>query len=245
MDYQRIYNQLIEKAQNRTLEGYTEKHHILPKCLGGNNDKENLVELTAREHFLCHMLLCEIYPKENKLKHALFLMSIGKQKIKKNHYVIGSRVYERLKIEYSQFLTGKKHSIETCLKKSKASLGKPKSEEHKANIGKGRTGITHKTHPKGEEHGNFGRVLSEEHIEIIRLTHIGLKTHITPHSEETNLKISQSKRKWKHIEQLDLNYNLIQIFNTQAEAEKKFKGVSNVLCGIAKTAGGYYWRHVY
>ena len=62
MEYTRIYNQLIERAQNRTLEGYVEKHHIIPKCLGGSNNKENLVELTAREHFLCHKLLTKIYP---------------------------------------------------------------------------------------------------------------------------------------------------------------------------------------
>jgi len=245
MDYQRIYNQIVERAQSRILEGYKEKHHIIPKCLGGGNEKENLVELTAREHFLCHMLLCEIYPKDKKLKHALFLMSIGKQKNNQNLYVINSRTYERLKTEYSQFLTGKKHSIETCLKKSKVSLGKPKSKEHKANISKGRTGLKIQSYPKGEEHGNYGRVLSEEHVEIIRSCHVGLKTHTTPHSKETNLKISQSKRKWMYIEQLDSDGNVVQTFNTQAEAEKKFKGVSNVLCGIAKTAGGYYWRHVY
>ena len=122
MDYQKIYNQIIERAKNRMLEDYKEKHHIIPKCLEGNNDKDNLVELTAREHFLCHMLLCEIYPNENKLKHALFLMAIGKQKIKEKTYVIGSRVYERLKIEYSQMLTGKKQSQETRDKKSKSML---------------------------------------------------------------------------------------------------------------------------
>jgi hypothetical protein len=122
MDYQKIYNQIVEKAKNRMLEGYKEKHHIIPKCLGGKNDKDNLVELTAREHFLCHMLLCEIYHNENKLKHALFLMAIGKQKIKEKTYVIGSRVYERLKTEYSQMLTGKKQSQETLDKKSKSML---------------------------------------------------------------------------------------------------------------------------
>ena len=78
MDYQKIYNQIIERAKNRILECYKEKHHIVPKCLGGDNNENNLVELTAREHFLCHMLLCEIYPNENKLKHVLFLMAIGK-----------------------------------------------------------------------------------------------------------------------------------------------------------------------
>ena len=85
MDYTKTYNQIIERAQNRKLDGYTEKHHIVPKCIGGLDVKENIVKLTAREHFLCHMLLCEIYPKENKLKHALFLMAIGKQKVKENN----------------------------------------------------------------------------------------------------------------------------------------------------------------
>jgi hypothetical protein len=136
MDYQRIYNQLIERSQNRTLEGYKEKHHILPKCLGGSNDKENLVELTAREHFLCHMLLCEIYPKENKLKQALWLMSIGKQRYNTlGSYKINSRIYERLKLEFQKTLfnnsnmLGKKHTQETKIKMSKSQTGKTRTDE--------------------------------------------------------------------------------------------------------------------
>jgi hypothetical protein len=141
MDYQKIYHQIVERAKNRVLEGYKEKHHIIPKCLGGSNDKDNLVELTAREHFLCHMLLCEIYPNENKLRHALFLMAIGKKKIKEKTYVISSRVYERLKCEYSQMLTGKKQSEETRNKKSKSMIGHSMyTEEWKQKISKSNTG---------------------------------------------------------------------------------------------------------
>ena len=80
MDYPTVYSQIIERAKTRTLEGYTEIHHIIPKCLGGNNSKDNLVSLTAKEHFLCHMLLCEIYPNNRKLWYALFLMSTNKNK---------------------------------------------------------------------------------------------------------------------------------------------------------------------
>ena len=99
MNYQRIYNQIIERAQNRKLEGYKEKHHIIPKCIGGNDDKSNLVNLTAREHFLCHKLLCEIHPYNHKLLYALWLMAIGKQKNKKyDAYKVTSREYERVKI---------------------------------------------------------------------------------------------------------------------------------------------------
>ena len=59
--YSRWYNQIIERAKCRLLNGeYKEIHHIMPKCLGGNNDSSNLVELTAREHFVVHWLLTKM-----------------------------------------------------------------------------------------------------------------------------------------------------------------------------------------
>lgn len=118
MDYQRIYNQLVERAQSRILEGYKEKHHILPKCMGGNNSKENLVELTAREHFLFHVLLCEIYPKNIKLYQALWLMSTNKNKKEGKRYKVSSRVYERIKIIASKIY---KNRIRTPKEKQKLS----------------------------------------------------------------------------------------------------------------------------
>ena len=65
---------ILDRDQNSCLlcfnnTGRLEVHHIVPKCLGGSNKKENLVELTAREHFICHRLLCEIYPKNKKLNN--------------------------------------------------------------------------------------------------------------------------------------------------------------------------------
>jgi len=140
MNYQNIYNKIIEKGKNRKLNEYKEIHHIVPKCMGGSNESDNLVELTAREHFLCHMLLCEIYPTNNKLRHALFFMAMGKQIHKNRQYVIGSRTYERLKKEHSKFLTGKKQSKETRDKKSKSMKGKIVSEKTKQKISKVNSG---------------------------------------------------------------------------------------------------------
>ena len=79
MNYKRIYKQIVKRAKLRQLEGYKEKHHIKPKCLGGSDSKRNIVELTAKEHLLCHKLLVEIYPKNQKLLQSLWLMSIGKR----------------------------------------------------------------------------------------------------------------------------------------------------------------------
>jgi len=78
MNYTKIYNSLIEKAQNRELSGYKEVHHITPRCLGGSDDKSNLVALTAREHFIAHKLLTKIYPDNPKLYYAFGCMSTRK-----------------------------------------------------------------------------------------------------------------------------------------------------------------------
>lgn len=62
MNYHRIYNAIINKRLDDPLtDGYFECHHILPRSLGGNDNKENLVNLTAREHFICHLLLTKMY----------------------------------------------------------------------------------------------------------------------------------------------------------------------------------------
>lgn len=62
MNYSRIYENLIFSAKNRKKpKCYCEKHHIVPKSMGGDDSKENLVILTAREHFLAHWLLKKIY----------------------------------------------------------------------------------------------------------------------------------------------------------------------------------------
>lgn len=77
MNYQKIYDDICKRGQERVLpkEIYTEKHHTIPKCLGGNNEKSNLTVLTDREHFLVHYILAEkLYPTHYGLYHALYLM---------------------------------------------------------------------------------------------------------------------------------------------------------------------------
>lgn len=68
MNYQRIYDNIIQnRLLNPIINEYTECHHILPKSLGGMDDKTNLVNLLAREHFICHLLLTKIY-KEGSIE---------------------------------------------------------------------------------------------------------------------------------------------------------------------------------
>jgi hypothetical protein len=78
MDYKKIYNSIIENRIQNVYDGYTENHHILPRSLGGSDDKTNLVRLNAREHFICHLLLTKIYdyntPSGKKMVKAFMMM---------------------------------------------------------------------------------------------------------------------------------------------------------------------------
>ena len=118
MDYKAIYYKIIENAKKETENGkrslgYYEKHHIQPKSLGGTNDKENLVKLTAREHFVCHWLLVKMYDKgtveRNKMLCALWRMNHNGSNTHEIHY-INSRAYEALRIEFAKTI-GERSSI--------------------------------------------------------------------------------------------------------------------------------------
>lgn len=74
MNYRKIYEDIIHRATNRIIEGYTEIHHITPRCVGGSDEKDNLVELTPEEHYIAHQLLVKMYPEEPKLVYAAMMM---------------------------------------------------------------------------------------------------------------------------------------------------------------------------
>ena len=93
--YTKWYNLIINRAQNRKIEGYVERHHIIPKSLGGNNKKSNIVSLTAREHFICHWLLTKMTTGEFKMKMcmALVMMKASHKNHQRYNTPLTSRVY--------------------------------------------------------------------------------------------------------------------------------------------------------
>jgi len=96
--YTTWYTRIISQAQNRTLLGYSETHHIIPKSLGGTNGPENLVRLTAREHFICHVLLTKMTTGKHftKMCHAAWMMANCKNELQKR-YKATSKMYAKLK----------------------------------------------------------------------------------------------------------------------------------------------------
>ena len=102
--YTHWYNAIIENARNRTIIGYKESHHIRPRSLGGLDNKDNLVHLTAREHFICHWLLIRIHTGEDKSKMIYALNGMKRTNKNQQRYktAITSRVYAKLKEEFSK-----------------------------------------------------------------------------------------------------------------------------------------------
>lgn len=100
--YYKIYIAIIERAKNRTIDEYCEKHHIIPKALGGSNDRSNLVHLTAREHFICHRLLIKI--TQGKDKEAMCFAANRMTTSRNADYNITSYAYQSIRKQFAETL---------------------------------------------------------------------------------------------------------------------------------------------
>jgi len=181
--YTKWYNIIVQNALTRVNNGYIENHHIIPKSLGGLDTTENIVALTAKEHFICHLLLTKMVAGTMKYKmHKAALMMATRHGPKQARYNVTGRTYNILKeslppvpvktrekmsvAQRQRFDTipgtflGKAHSNGTRLKMSKKA-SRPKSTKWKDSASANR---------KGRDAPNKG----------------------IPHSTETKQKISQA-----------------------------------------------------
>lgn len=106
--YTRWYHAIIYSAQSRldTAGEYTEVHHIIPRSLGGTNDANNLVKLTSREHFVCHLLLTKMVTgmAKRSMSYALWGMCNQKNRHQQRHTAC-SRTYQYAKDLANQSLS--------------------------------------------------------------------------------------------------------------------------------------------
>jgi hypothetical protein len=129
------YNNFISALKGQVVEGYSEKHHIVPRSHGGSNKKDNLIALTPRQHFIAHRMLWKAYG--GSMARAYFMMSAtGK------YGKIGSKTYSMVREAYSKQVIiqmAKKPNIpaftpEHRQKLRMAKLGKKLSPQHRENV---------------------------------------------------------------------------------------------------------------
>lgn len=135
MDYQAHYDRLIERARHRKLFEYKEKHHVRPKCIGGTNEKSNLVDLTAEEHYVAHLLLAKIYCDVPPILNAAFMMAC------RNNKAYGWVMRKYAKLASERF----KNVPKTIQHREKQSEAKKKSIEYKGKIYRGFTELKEQT----------------------------------------------------------------------------------------------------
>lgn len=204
--YKKWYYQIVNSRQLNPVDKhqYSEKHHIIPKSLGGTNNNDNLVELTAREHYICHILLIRMTTGQHrhKMLHAAIRLINSKDK----GFIKSSRLYESLKAQLSaemkinnpcfdqevkeklskinkenpsQGMLGKTHSDESKKKMSLAAKGRVPWNKGTKGICKGNPGLKHTDDAK--------RKISSAATK----NNIGRK-----HSEETKKKMAEARRRY-------------------------------------------------
>ena len=206
-----LYNSLIDIKKVTDNSIYSECHHILPKCLGGSNFKENLVNFTVENHIIAHLILIGIYPNEAKLLYALHSVTLYSKKSNKDriNYILSLDIetISKIRTAAANARIGKKLSDETKLKISEShkgeknpNFGKPRSEETKKKISEShkRENLSVETRKRlslsksGKNHPMFGKKVSEETRKKMSLAHKGEKNHFfnKHHTDEVRSKLS-------------------------------------------------------
>lgn len=156
LTYDEFINNILEtRGRFACGEEYHERHHIVPKCLGGADDEDNLIDLFAKEHFEAHRLLALENLDNDSLSYAWTMMAFVKDK-NQERYELTPEEYEEARIRQSEVTSrrtrelwsddayrkrvGETHkrenlSEETLAKLAEASRGRKHTEEEKRKIG--------------------------------------------------------------------------------------------------------------
>lgn len=222
--YERWYHEITKRGQNRQLDSYTESHHILPESLGGSDTPENITKLTAREHFICHWLLTKIYTEGEthwKMLNAIRIMRAANANQQRYSNNITSRVYNKLKEEYSRLQSerflgennpffGKTHSVETKKIISEANSGMKnamkrddmREKMRQLKTGKKRDAFSDEWKANmsaakvGENNNMYGKMHKQATLEIMRQKALGRKQSTETIAKKANA-IRGSKRQKK------------------------------------------------
>lgn len=201
------YQKFIGYLRGQSVDGYAEVHHIVPRSIGGSDAADNLIRLTARQHFIAHWMLARALG--GSASRAFFMMSnFGRY----GH--INSTTYQIARQEYAELarkqMTGRVMlpvSAETREKQRQAKLGKPLSAEHIENVRQAQIGrklsdewkANVSSAKRGKSNGRLGHIMTEETKKRIGDAQRGELNHMAgrKHSPETKekMRIAHMNRK--------------------------------------------------
>ena len=221
--YYNWYYKLINKAKKRIITGYTETHHIIPKSLGGQDILDNMVELTAREHFIAHLCLVKMTKgsEQRSMIKAAYSIINWKNKSQARIFKVNNRVYETLKTQHSENMKKFNPMFNEEIKAKNSSLfkkgqvahnkGKKATEEAKlkqsmsmkgrAPWNKGKIGVQ-VSHRKGGHREDLSVEARQRISEKVRLSNLNRG----PMSEDTKNKLKKaSLQRWANWKKQGFN----------------------------------------
>ena len=108
LTYNEFINNILEtRGRFACGDEYHERHHIVPKCMDGSNDEDNLIDLFAREHFEAHRLLALENPDNDKLAYAWWCMSVITNEHTKERYKLTAEEYEEARTKFVSLMRDK------------------------------------------------------------------------------------------------------------------------------------------
>jgi hypothetical protein len=202
--YHRWYDAIV--AQGDDVSDYVEKHHILPRCMGGGNNPSNLIRVTARKHFLLHWLLTKFTEGEalRKMRYGLRAMCTqhGEKRIFAAwQYEVAKRASRRIRLTEEEKADVSRKTREAMARPEvKGKMGGPQSKEHIAKLTAIRTGKKQSAETvekrTAQLRGKIHPPRSPESLERIRLANQG-KNIGRVVSQETRDKISATEKATK------------------------------------------------
>ena len=179
--YTLIYFRLIQRAKIRiSISGYYERHHIIPVALTGSNLCDNLVALTAKEHFLCHRLLCKMVSGRDKYLMTFALLNMSQTSKDRPRWKATAQQYQHIREQVS--LVQKEYYATLSSKERSERFGYWKNKTHdektKAKMSLASLGV--------KKHQNMRQIFQNQKEELfyrlrigaLSLSHIGVKqTH--------------------------------------------------------------------
>jgi|LakMenEpi03Aug12_release.lakeMendotaPanAssembly.Ray.scaffolds.fasta_scaffold00293_41 hypothetical protein len=260
MNYIKIYEKIIDKAdsQNRkkTKEGQIyENHHIIPKSVGGLNNKGNLVLLTPKEHYICHKLLVEIYKKTpfcNKMYYAMWCLINGNGNQKR--YSPSSRIYDNFKnklrlIGLPERLNNRKPILQFTLSGEFIQRYDSVKTASK-NLGIKSSGIENCGRGMSKSSGGFiwkyENNINGEEIKPIIYEKSGRKKGGIPWNKGVKFLLGCNSST-KKVYQYNLKGYLIKEWGCISVASNELNinrgGIENCSLGKSKSSGGFIWRY--
>lgn len=193
--YFKRYMKFIDSCSKTKHFGYTEKHHIIPKSLGGTDDPNNIIILSGRQHFLAHWMLWKAY-QNDKTTFAFWAMKMNS----KREFRLSSKTYELLKEQHSKFqsirmsLDNPMHNPEAKEKLRNSKLGTIASDKTKLKMSNIRRGVKKSSDTRTKMSLSAkGVPKSKQHCEAMSLNHCDISGKNNPMygrsiTKEKNLK---------------------------------------------------------